>query len=110
VCSAILKLQKKVIKWPDEEERKMISARFRKTHGFVDCIGLIDGMLLPLAFASTQNAKDYFTRKGNYAIEGLFICDDAAKITWIEIGWPGSVHNNWVWSNSDVYLSKNKAW
>jgi len=41
-------------------------------------------------------------------IKGLFICDDAAKITWIEMGWPGSVHNNWVWSNSDVYLSKEK--
>jgi len=41
-------------------------------------------------------------------IKGLFICDDAAKITWIEMGWPGSVHNTWVWSNSDVYLSKEK--
>jgi len=56
----------------------------------------------------TLNAEDYFTRKDNYVIKGLFICDDAAKITWIEMGWPGSVHNNWVWSNSDVYLSKEK--
>jgi len=41
-----------------------------------------------------------------YAIKGLFFCDDAAKITWIEMGWPGIVHDNQVWSNSDVYLSK----
>ena len=50
----------------------------------------------------------YFTRKGNYAIKGLLICDDIAEITWIEMWWPGSVHDNWVWSNSNVYLSKKK--
>jgi len=38
----------------------------------------------------------------------LIICDDTAKITWVEMGWPGSVHDNWVWSNSDVYLLKEK--
>jgi len=38
----------------------------------------------------------------------LFVCDDNAKITLIEMGWPGSIQNNWVWSNSDVYLSKVK--
>jgi len=65
-------------------------------------------MLFPLAFAPTLNMEDYFMRKGNYVIKGLFICDDAANITWIEMGWPGSVHNNQVWSNSDIYLSKEK--
>jgi len=38
----------------------------------------------------------------------LIICDDTAKMTWVEMGWPGSVHDNWAWSNSDVYLSKEK--
>ena len=64
--------------------------------------------LFTLAFAPTLNAEDYFTRKGSYAIMGLFVCDDTAKITLIEIGWPGSIHDNQVWSNSDVYLSKEK--
>jgi len=108
VCNAILKVQKQVIKWLNEEERKIFNARIRKTHGFVNCVGLIDGTLFPLAFAPTLNVEDYFTRKGNYAFKGLFIFDDAAKITWIEMVWPSSVHNNQVWSNSDVYLSKDK--
>ena len=82
-CSAILKLQKEVIKWPDEEERKVISTRIKHAHGFVNFVGLIDGTLFLLAFAPSQNSEDYFTRKGNYAIKGLFICDDTAKITWI---------------------------
>ena len=94
-CSAILKLQKEVIKWLDEEERKPISAWIKHAHGFVNCVGLIDGMLFPLAFAPSQNPEDYFTMKGNYAIKGLFICDDTAKVTWIEMGWPGGMHDNW---------------
>jgi len=42
------------------------------------------------------------------AIKGLVICDDASRITWIEIGWPGSVHDNQVWSNSEIYLDRDK--
>jgi len=81
---AILKLRKKAIKWSDEEERKQISAMIKQTHGFVNCVGLIDGTLFPLAFSPTQNLEDYFMRKGNCAIKGLFICDDTAKIPLIK--------------------------
>lgn len=49
VLQAILKLQKKVIGWPDEEERKQIGSRIKQAHGFVNCVGLIDGTLFPLA-------------------------------------------------------------
>jgi len=52
---------------------------------------LIDGTLFPLAFAPMVNGEDYYTRKKDYAIKGLVICDDAARITWVEMGWPGSV-------------------
>jgi len=30
------------------------------------------------------------------------------RITWVEIGWLGSVHDNGVWLNSEIYLSKHK--
>jgi len=102
--STILKLQKKDISWPDDKEWKRISARISKAHGFVNCVGLIDGTLFPLAFARTLNGEDCFTRKGNYAVKGLIICNDTAKITWVEMGWPSSVHDNSVWSNSDLYI------
>jgi len=53
------------------------------------------------------NGEDYYTRKGDYAIKGLVICDDAVRIMWIEVGWPGSVHDNQVWSNSEIYLGRD---
>jgi len=76
-CNAILKHLEQVIKWPSIEEQWNISGRIRKARGFVNCIGLIDGTLFPLAFAPMVNREDYYTRKGNYAIRGLVICDDA---------------------------------
>ena len=66
--------------------------------------------LFPLAFAPTLNEEDSFTRKGDYAIKGLkglVISVDPARITWIKMGWPGSVHDNQVWSNSGIYLSRD---
>ena len=33
VSQAILKLQKKVIRWPDDEERKQIGSRIKQAHG-----------------------------------------------------------------------------
>jgi len=43
VSQAILKLQKKVIRWPDDEQQKQIVSRIKQAHVFVSCAGLIDG-------------------------------------------------------------------
>jgi len=107
-CNAILKHCDQVIKWPDKKACQNISGRIRKVNGFVNCIGVIDGTLFPLAFAPMVNVEEYYTRKGDYAIKGLVICDDAARITRIELGWPGSVQDNRVWSNSEIYVGRDK--
>jgi len=44
----------------------------------------------------------------DFAIKGLVICDDTSRITWVEMGWLGSVHNNRFWANSEIYLSRDK--
>jgi len=93
-CNENLNHPDQVIKWPNKEERRNISGRIQKVHGFVNCVGVIDGTFFPLAFAITVNVEDYCKRKGDYALKGLVICDDAARITWIEMGWLGSIHDN----------------
>jgi len=77
-------------------------------HGFVNCVGLIDGTQSPLAFAPKLNAEEYFTMKGGYAIKGLIMCDNVARLTWIQIEWQESVQNNRVWSNSEIHLCQAK--
>jgi len=77
-------------------------------HGFVNCVGLIDGTIFPLAFAPTLNTEKYFIRKGGYAIKGLVICDDVARKSLIEMVWLWHVYDHRVSSKSDVYLCKDK--
>ena len=48
--SAILKVQKKILKWPDEDESKQIESRIKQAHGFDNCVGLIHSTLFPLFF------------------------------------------------------------
>jgi len=70
-----------------KQEQRNISGRIRNVHGFINYIGVIDGTLFPLAFATMVNGEDYFTRKGDYSITVLVICDNATRITWIN--WDG---------------------
>jgi len=43
-----------------------------------------------------------------YAIVGLIFCKYTARITWIKMGLPVSVHYNLVLSNSEIYLGWDK--
>ena len=52
----------------------------------------MDGTLFKLEFKPMVNGEEYFISKGGYSINGMFICDDCSRITWAEIGWPGSFH------------------
>ena len=89
-----------------KKKGKNISGRNHNMLGYINCVGLINCSLFTLSFAPTLNAEDYFTRNGDIAIKVLVFCDDAARITWIEMGWPGSVHDNQIWSNSKICLFK----
>jgi len=62
--NAIMKHREQPIKWPSIEERRNISGRIRIDHGFVNCVGLIDGTLFPLAFAPMVNGEDLHEEGG----------------------------------------------
>jgi len=62
-CDAILNHCEQVIKWPSIEERRNISGRIRKAQGFVNCIGLIDGTLFPLAFCTHSEWRGLLYKK-----------------------------------------------
>jgi DDE superfamily endonuclease len=96
---ALLSLEKSTLIWPDATERKIIASRIQSVHKFPNCIGLIDGTLLPLAKRAFLHGENYLSRKKFYAIVMLVVCDDMCRILYYHIGWPGSVHDNRVWRN-----------
>ena len=67
------------------------------------------GSLLPLQCRPTLHGDDYFSRKLNYALNVLVICNDTAAIWAFTIGWPGLVHDNRVWLNSPQFLCPNEV-
>ena len=57
----------------------------------------MDGTLLPLEFKPALDGECYYSRKGFYALNMLIVCDYMARVTYYQVGWPGSVHDNRVW-------------
>jgi hypothetical protein len=102
---AILSLEKMVVVWPDSGERSATSRRLASRFGFPGCVGFVDGTLFPVYAKPSKDGEDYYTRKGYYGMSGMVVCDDHKRILHIDLGWPGSVHDSRVWSNSALALS-----
>jgi hypothetical protein len=85
--------------WPTRDERKAISSRIKTKYHWPNCVGLIDGTLLPLATRPLLHGENYLSRKRFYAIVMMVVCDDQGRVLYYHIGWPGSVHDNRVWRN-----------
>lgn len=106
---AVLNLRNHAFTWPDAAERKEISARMLEKYGFPNCVGIIDGTLLPLEFRPGQelDGEDWYTRKGTYAMHCLLVCDDLARVRNIHVGWPGSCHDNRIWVMTDLHRTRD---
>ena len=103
VVEAICSLRDRVVFWPDEEERRIISERMKKKYDFPNCLGTGDGTLFPLASSPrTGDAADYNGRKFKYTITCFIINDDKRRIRSYIAGWPGSVHDNRVFGQMSV--------
>jgi hypothetical protein len=50
--------------WPNDDERMRISARIKEKYRFPDCLGFIDGTVLPLETKPNKNGEDYFAARG----------------------------------------------
>jgi hypothetical protein len=82
--------------------RKLYVDGFECKWGFPQCIGAIDGTHIPI-IAPKENALDYFNRKGHHSVvmQALVSCDYTFMD--IYIGWPGSVHDARVLTNSKLF-------
>lgn len=100
VVQALTDLCKEYIQWPDGEEYKEIASQIEKSFHFPNCIGLMDGTSLPLAFdTSSDNAADYHGRRFPYSLTVSVINDDKQQIRAHLAGYPGSTHDNRLWLN-----------
>jgi hypothetical protein len=99
---AILSLHDQCFFWPSAQERRDISLRIEQKFTLKNCVGMIDGTHLNLNTRPECCGEEYYTRKNCYAISALLIVDDNKCIRYANVGWPGSVHDNRIWSNTKI--------
>ena len=106
VCNAIVNnLFQRYIKIPTGQSAETVVDGFLHRWGFPQCFGAIDGSHIPI-IAPTRNHQDYFNRKGWHSIVLQALVDHEYKFMNSYVGWPGSVHDARIFSNSDLYAIK----
>ena len=63
------------------------------------CVGAIDGCHIPIA-SPAMNRTDYYNRKRWYSMILQRVVDHTYRFN---VGWPGSVHDARVFSQSSIY-------
>lgn len=105
VSEAILqKLKPKYISFPKGDELLQVIAHYKERWGFPMCAGAIDGTHIAIA-TPHHNHVAYVNRKSYHSIVMQAVVDGHYMFRDIVVGWPGSVHNARVFSNSEFLQS-----
>ena len=103
VCKAIVDcLLDKYIAIPRGERAMEVVRGFEEVWGFPQCFGAIDGSHVPI-LAPHNSVTDYYNRKGCYLIVLQALVNHEYLFMNTHVGWPGSVHDARVLSNSKVF-------
>jgi hypothetical protein len=71
VLRALIDLESTAYFWPSADERREMSRVMQQQYLFPNCVGLMDGTLLPLEFKPELDGECYYCRKGFYANKSL---------------------------------------
>lgn len=89
------------IKWPKDTVATNIMEHFKKTCGFPNVIGAIDGTHIKIRGPPNDTAS-YINRKGFPSLNVQLVCDSHGLFTHCYAGEVGSVHDARVFRNSPV--------
>ena len=104
VCNAIVDcLLDKYIVLPRGERAMEVVRGFEEVWGFPQCFGAIDGSHIPI-LAPHNSATDYYNRKGYHSIVLQALVNHEYLFLNTYVGWPGSVHDARILSNSEVFV------
>ncbi|KAE8962198.1 hypothetical protein PR003_g30528 [Phytophthora rubi] len=90
---AILSLEDDFLSWPSASRKTNVQKYFEGMSGFPSCLGCVDGTTFKLLYAPSTNPECYFSRKSDYCIGAQIFCDHRRRITFYQVGVPGSLHD-----------------
>lgn len=94
------------IKIPSGNQALEVVKGFEDRCDFPQCFGSIDGPHTPI-LPPVNDARDYYNRKGFHSIVIQALVDHQHRFMNINVGWPGSVHDARILSNSEVLKKEN---
>ena len=97
-----------VVSFPHGDELVQIINDYEQRRGFPMCAGAIDGTHIPIVAPSECHAE-YVNRKGYHSIIMQAVVDCKYLYRDVVIGWPGSVHDARVFSNSSIFKKGNEG-
>lgn len=103
VIRALYELAPRLIKWPSAgDQRTVIKEKFKRFANIKHAIGAVDGTFIPIK-KPEKHAETYLTRKCNYAFTLQGVSEPSLKFTNTFIGYPGSVSDYRIFTNSLIY-------
>ena len=103
VCKAIVdSLLEKYITIPQRNAAMDVVRGFEEKWGFPQCFGAVDGSHIPI-IPPHDCPTDYYNRKGFHSIVLQALVDHENRFMNVNVGWPGSVHDARILSNSEVF-------
>jgi hypothetical protein len=105
VASCINEALKHELTWPSPNERRTLSQNLPDFRG---CIGFIDGTLIEICRPSAETGKDsqrlwYNGSKSMYCFNNTVVVDHNGLFTYIDPGYPGSLHDVNCLRQSELY-------
>lgn len=107
VCDAVNRRLSRMIDFPQGEDLVQVMECYEKNWDIPMCAGAIDGTHIPI-LAPQESHADYVNRKGYHSIIMQAVVDCRYTFRDVVIGWPGSVHDARVLSNSSIYKKGNE--
>jgi hypothetical protein len=107
VCCAIAKNLRNAISFPKGDDLLQVTQGYEDAWGFPMCVGAIDRTHIAI-LAPSENHTDYVNRKGFHSILMHALVDCNYLFRDVVIGWPGSVHDAKMFSNSTIFVKGNE--
>src|SRR5690554_4197694 len=105
---ALCSMFKDVVKWPGPHDKTNIKRHFKETSGFSDAIGIIDGTMIPMLRAPSEDRNSWATRKSNFAMGATGVVDHCGVFTFFITGYVGSRHDSAAYKSSDLFLNTDR--
>lgn len=104
IISVLCRLAPRFIKWPNQNERRVISNAFREYSNFTGIVGIVDGTYMVVT-APTIQPKRYIDRHHQYSINVQAVCDHRLLVRDIHVGECGSMTDARVFRRSPLSKS-----